>query len=326
MKHFKSEIYIELEGISKQYPVFSLFPPSRTYKQALEKINLTLEKSKVTCILGPNGAGKTTMLKIIADLVLPDSGRILRQQNNKSDVGFVTPNERSFYWRLSGRENLRFFASLSRIHGKEQKERVEAVIAETGISEFADTPYRQYSTGIKQRLNIARALISNPSLILLDEPTTHLDPLAKAEFWDFINTHIIKERNATVLLATHDLEEATILADQVAILNKGNIVTRGTIKDLQRQMNKDEKIVLKYDKSAQMDQIQNIIQNSKIESSTDDRFITLTSGDSESIHKIVLELAGRGLTPYSLDRETPSLLSIIAHHTGKESYKSGGFE
>jgi len=324
MKHSESEIFIDLQGISKQYPVFSLFPPKRSYKQALEDIHLKLEKGKVTCILGPNGAGKTTMLKIIADLVLPDSGKIQRQQNKKSDVGFVTPNERSFYWRLSGRENLRFFASLSRIHGEEQKKRVDAVIDETGISEFADTPYRQYSTGIKQRLNIARALLSNPSLILLDEPTTHLDPLAKAEFWDLINEKILKERNSTVLLATHDLEEATILADQVAILHKGNIVARGTIKDLQSQMNKDERIVLKYDKSVPMDSIQNIIDDSNIERSSDDRFITLSSRDNESINRIILELADKGHTPYSLDRQSPSLLSIIAHHTGTLSYKSGG--
>lgn len=326
MKHSESEIFIDMQRVSKQYPIFSLFPPKRSYKQALKEINLELEKGKVTCILGPNGAGKTTMLKIIANLVLPDSGKIQRQQNIKSGIGFVTPNERSFYWRLSGRENLRFFASLSHINGKEQKKRVEAVIEETGISEYADTPYRQYSTGIKQRLNIARALLSNPSLILLDEPTTHLDPLAKAEFWDFINKQIIKERNSTVLLATHDLEEATILADKVAILHSGNIVARGTIKNLQRQMNEDEKIVLKYEMSAHIDSIQYIIEKSNIECSIDDQFITLSSRDNDSIHKIILELAGRGYTPYSIDRQTPSLLSIISHHTGRLPNKSGGFE
>jgi ABC-2 type transport system ATP-binding protein len=200
--------------------------------QALADVSLGVPRRKVTCLLGPNGAGKTTLIKILSSLITPDSGEILYDgvpyerwdRSTQGKIGLVTPNDRSFYWRLTGRQNLEFFGSLYSLNGKALRKRVEEALLDSGLLEEADKPFRLYSSGMKQRLNIARALLGNPEIYLLDEPASHLDPLARVDFWEFVERTLIGKRSATVFLCTHDLEEARRLADQVAILDKGRIV------------------------------------------------------------------------------------------------------
>jgi ABC-2 type transport system ATP-binding protein len=223
----------ELTGVSKSFnqPMTNPFK-KRLKVQALADVSLRIPKRKVTCLLGPNGAGKTTLIKILSSLITPDTGGILYDgvpyerwdRSVQGKIGLVTPNDRSFYWRLTGRQNLAFFGSLHSLKGKALKERVEESLSDSRLLEDADKPYRLYSSGMKQRLNIARALLGDPEIYLLDEPASHLDPLARADFWDFIERTLIGKRSATVFLCTHDLEEARRLADQVAILDKGRIV------------------------------------------------------------------------------------------------------
>jgi len=142
-------------------------------------------------------------------------------------IGLVTPNERAFYWRLSGRENLRFYGSLHGFRGARLEKRVDEVLEEIGMTESASKPYRLYSAGMKQKLNIARALLGDPQLYLLDEPAAHLDPLAREEFRSFITETLVQRRGATVFLCTHDLEEARELAQEIVILDAGKVVAQG---------------------------------------------------------------------------------------------------
>jgi ABC-2 type transport system ATP-binding protein len=228
--------HFELIGVSKSFkqPVTNPFK-KRTSIQALTDVTFRIFRRKVTCLLGPNGAGKTTLIKILASLITPDSGQILCDQvplerldrSAQGRIGLVTPNDRSFYWRLTGRQNLMFFGSLYSLRGKSLKERVAESLADSGMTADADKPYRLYSSGMKQKLNIARALLGDPVLYLLDEPAAHLDPLARAEFWRFVEETLIEKRKATVFLCTHDLEEARRLADHLYILHKGRIVNDG---------------------------------------------------------------------------------------------------
>jgi ABC-2 type transport system ATP-binding protein len=232
---------LELESVSKSFkePLRNPFR-KRAAKRALEAVDLSIPRGQVTCLLGPNGAGKTTLLKILASLITPDSGSIRfdgvpREEWDRATqgrIGLVTPNERSFYWRLTGRQNLVFFGSLHSLTGRELKDRVAEAIVDSGIGNDADKPYRLYSSGMKQKLNIARALLGHPELYLLDEPATHLDPLAREDFWDFVTGNLIRKRGATVLLCTHDLEEARRVADYLIILDKGRVVEQGKPADL----------------------------------------------------------------------------------------------
>jgi ABC-2 type transport system ATP-binding protein len=255
MTQQEKENILELSGVSKSFKEPHANPfKKRPVKQALVEVDLAIPRHKVTCLLGPNGAGKTTLVKILASLITPDTGTILFNGISlerwdkaiQGKIGLVTPNERSFYWRLTGRRNLEFFGSLYSLGGKVLKDRVEEALAEIGILDAADKPYRLYSTGMKQKLNIARALIGNPDLYLLDEPASHLDPLARGDFWEFISRTLIGKRGATVFLCTHDLDEAGRLADMLVILDKGRVVEKGTLPELHALVSKPEELVMRY--------------------------------------------------------------------------------
>jgi ABC-2 type transport system ATP-binding protein len=246
---------IKLAGVSKAFrePLTNPFK-RRSFNQALTNVGLSIPRHRVSCLLGPNGAGKTTLLKILASLITPDSGTIFfdgvpQERWDKSiqgKIGLVTPNERSFYWRLTGRQNLLFFGSLHSLEGNALRERVEEALAETGMLDSADKPYRHYSSGMKQKLNIARALIGRPELYLLDEPATHLDPLAREEFWNFVLGTLIGKRGSTVFLCTHDLEEARRLADFLVILDRGRVVDSGTVPELGGALSGGGELEIRY--------------------------------------------------------------------------------
>ncbi len=154
--------------------------------KALDGVTLTIEKGEFLGIMGPSGSGKTTLLKIIATLILPNKGNVsingylLGKDDDeiKSLTGLVTSAERSFYWRLSGRQNLLFFACLQGLPKPDAAERVLAVLEQVDLQDVADGSFLTYSTGIRQRLSIARALLNKPRLLFLDEPTKGLDPIA----------------------------------------------------------------------------------------------------------------------------------------------------
>lgn len=228
--------FFTLRGVSKTFrlPRGNPFKP-RAAVRALDSVDLEVPRGEITCLLGPNGAGKTTLIKILADLITPDSGEIRhdglpaaeRRKELAGKIGLVTPNERSFYWRLSGRENLLFFGRLHGYRGRELASRVDRALEETGMQADQKTQYRLYSAGAKQKLNIARALLGDGELYLLDEPAAHLDPVAREEFRAFVRETLVGKRGAAVFLCTHDLEEATVLADRLAILDSGRVVAHG---------------------------------------------------------------------------------------------------
>ncbi len=191
-------------------------------------------------LLGPNGAGKTTLIKILSTLVTPDEGTgsiaglCLHSQAMaiKSKIGMVNTNDRTFYWRLSGRENLSFFATLYNISGKLQKERIHDVLQLTDMEEKAEFKFMSYSAGQKQRLAIARALLANPEILLMDEATTSLDPIACKKLLKFTKETLVKKKQRTVIWCTHNLHEAEEICDSVTILNGGNLLYNGTFQGI----------------------------------------------------------------------------------------------
>lgn len=194
--------------------------------RALEDISLTVKRGEVLVLLGPNGSGKTTMLKLVSTMLLPDRGRVLVEGQQDSQlvrrhVGFAVAAERSFFPRLSARENLDFFAALDNVPRKSRSQRVDAMLQRVGLSEAGDTLVMKFSSGMYQRLGIARALIKEPSIILLDEPTRSLDPASAGHFWNLVRE--LPGHGATVLLATHTFSEAVAVGDNVAVLLGGQL-------------------------------------------------------------------------------------------------------
>jgi ABC-2 type transport system ATP-binding protein len=230
--------------IAKRYRelVLAPFRPRKVFT-ALKSVDLEVDEGDRIAVLGPNGAGKTTFLKLVGGLLLPSEGEILVNSHNtlyhnaaaRKSVGFVMNEERSFFWRLTGRQNLEFFAALDNLSGANLKERSQELIRFVGLEAHIDQPVATYSSGTKQRLAIARGLIAEPDVLILDEPTRTLDPVACEELIDLINERLHKTSRKTILIATHRLEEAMKLCNKVLIINQGRAVAFNRISDLTEQ-------------------------------------------------------------------------------------------
>lgn len=210
----------------------------------LDGVNIKVREGEVLCLMGPNAAGKSTLIKILCTLILPSEGNayingydvVKEGQKARSSIGFVTTDERSFYWRLSGRENLQFFATLHNLPRTKVKARVDELLDVVHLKNRADEPFLNYSAGMKQRMAIARGLLNDPIVLFMDEPTRSLDPAAAKNLRDFIKDHIVGERGKTVFISTHQLDEAEQLCDQVAILDGGRIKVQGSPTELKESL------------------------------------------------------------------------------------------
>jgi ABC-2 type transport system ATP-binding protein len=239
---------ISAEHLSKNYPsplsLSSLLYFDRKKAApvpALRDISFSLHKGKILAILGKNGAGKTTLLKILATLIIPENGkaRIKNYQLGKNDdairalIGFApSPSERSFYWRLTGRQNLVFFASLYGLSKTIATARIRELFDIFGI-DYADRRFDGYSTGMQQKFSLMRALLHDPEILLLDEPTKSLDFTASLETSQFIK-QLAEKTGKTVLFTTHRIDEAKDLADIFLLLHKGKCAGLGSLEELQR--------------------------------------------------------------------------------------------
>lgn len=232
---------IRIDNVSMYYPVprklkellVQPFKRNPKYK-ALFEISLDIKTGERLAFLGPNGAGKTTLLKLVGGLLYPTEGNIYVNGFNtitdnarsRRSVGFVLNEERSFYWRLTGVQNLQFFGALDNLEGKELKQAIELLISLVGLEEFAHKLVATYSSGMKQRLAIARGLLANPDILILDEPTKALDPEAVDDIKDIIVNRIHKSKERTMLIATHNFGEAEALCDKICILKKGVLLSQ----------------------------------------------------------------------------------------------------
>jgi len=207
---------------------------------ALAGVSLDIHPGEVFGILGPNGAGKTTLLKILAGLVVPTGGTAtvggldVRHHDRavRRLIGFASSDERSFYWRLSGRENLEFFARLYGLHGRDAGRRTAALIGDLDLGGDASRPFMDLSSGMKQRFIIARALLHDPPIVCLDEPTRSLDPIAAKHVRALISATLRGRSGKTILLATHNLQEAEQICDRVVVLDHGRVLRQGSVAEI----------------------------------------------------------------------------------------------
>ncbi len=226
---------VKLDGIAKQYvPPWQLGARNRQQRtvRALEKVSLSISRGEICGLLGINGAGKTTLLKILATLILPDEGSgaiggidlIRFPLQVKAQIGLVTTNDRSFYWRLTAGENLEFFAALHGLKRPKKRERISELFALIDMEAQMHQPFMTLSTGQRQRLAIARALLADPGVMLFDEPTSGLDPVAAKKLRGFVRDTLVRQQGKTVVWCTHNLHEAEQVCDRVVVLHQGRIV------------------------------------------------------------------------------------------------------
>jgi len=225
---------IQLQNISQQFGKL----------QVLDSLSLDLEKGEVLGLFGHNGAGKTTSMKIILGLLKPTSGQIkvFGQDPYHSDfhhyryrIGFL-PENVSFYQQLTGKEVLTFFAKLKRV----SKSRCNELLEQVGLTAAANRKVKTYSKGMKQRLGLAQAILTEPALLLLDEPTVGLDPIATQEFYEIVDR--LKSTGCSIILCSHVLPGVEKHIDKVAILSQGKLAAYGSIPELRKQTSLTTKI------------------------------------------------------------------------------------
>ncbi len=219
---------------------------------AVDHINLTVKKGELFGLLGPNGAGKTTLVKMLCTLLPPDGGTALingfdivkQQMQVKRSLGTLfSVGERGFFWRLNGYRNLEFFAAIYNVPRQKRRERILEVLKLVGLENNAYMPFQKYSGGMKRKLALARTLLPDPPIIMLDEPTTGLDAISSRTIRDFVQ-QTVKETGKTVLYTTHYIEEAAQICTKIGILKQGKIVAFDSPEALKAKIKKDEQIEL----------------------------------------------------------------------------------
>ncbi len=289
---------------------------------ALRGIDGFIERGKLYSLLGPNGAGKTTLLKIISTLILPNKGEVYVDGNSiykdsnkiRSLIGLVQSDERSFYWRLSGRQNLEFYGTLQNIPKSDLKGRIDEVLVMLGLEEAQDRQFQTYSTGMRQKLAIARGLLHKPEIIILDEPTRSLDPVVAAQIRGFIIDDLIKKQGKTIILATHNLSEAESLSDKLAIINKGKIVAEGSVRELSMRFNQRIEVEFRFKEQLEGEVLKNLPSNAEYIS---DDLLLKCYLDKEEEYSSFLKYVLSILPPCEIEKKSLSLEEIFARLVDK---------
>ncbi len=257
--HGDRPIAVAISNLAKIYPVPFLRLKKflrRKFKQpveALGNVSFNVHDGEIFGLIGPNGAGKTTLTKIIATLVQPTSGQVTVKGHDsvrddeivRRNVGLAGAEERSFYFRLTAEQNLLFFARLYGLSGSRARQRINELLALFELEELRARRYAELSTGNKQRLSVARAMLANPPVLLLDEPTRSLDPLAAARMRAAIRS-LAQSEGRTVFLTSHNLAEVEELCDRVAIIGKGTIHALDTPAKLRAMHTEEEQVSIGF--------------------------------------------------------------------------------
>jgi ABC-2 type transport system ATP-binding protein len=212
--------------------------------RALEDVNLQVAPGEIVCMMGPNGAGKSTLARILGGLLLPSSGRATIAGHDaaagapglRRSVSFIVGDERSFHYGVSGRENLRYYAALHGLDAAAGRRRADELLERVGLAAAADRRYREYSRGMRQRLAVARGLLGEPQVLLLDEPTLGLDPVGARDLRTFLRDDMIRAAGRTALVCSNDPAEARALADRVLFLAGGRLVNESSPAHIEREL------------------------------------------------------------------------------------------
>lgn len=320
---------VSIENLSKTYPVS--FPrlkrffrlPVNQPVEALKKVSFEIAEGEIFGLIGSNGAGKTTLTKIIATLVQPTAGKVTvkgfdsvkNEVKVRSLIGLATAEERSFYWRLTSEQNMLFFARLYGMNNKSARNRISEIFERLQLTELRRRRFSELSTGNKQRLAVARALLTNPPVLLLDEPTRSLDPLAAANMRELI----LSLENVSILLTSHNLSEVEELCRRVAIISKGEIRALDSPKNLRLKHKQTQrvKITLKNISAAALEKIlPSRLENPKTENHQETLSLSFTrDGEDELLGGTILLLTQNGARILDVETEKPTLLDVL------ESYR-----
>ena len=298
------------------------FKSRKTEVEAVRGVDLSVGTGEIFGFLGPNGAGKTTTLRMLATLLTPTSGEATiagadlgrEPQTVRERIGYV-PQGGSTDPAETGRGELVIQGRLYGMNKADAEKRAAEVLSTLDLEEAADRSIGTYSGGMKRRLDVGLGIIHTPAVLFLDEPTTGLDPQARARMWDEIRR--LREQGTTVFLTTHYLEEADALADRLAIIDHGEIVAKGTADELKRQVAGD---VITLGVNGSMDRVLETVRLQPFvrEATGEDGFVRLYVDRGETAVPLILRLLdGAGLEAASIALNRPSLDDVFLRQTGR---------
>ncbi len=335
-----TELAIQAKGVTKTFRPRRRSPfavlrreAKKPATQALHGVDLVVRKGEFFGLLGPNGAGKTTLVKILSTLLLPTEGTVhIAGHDVETDadiirrkVGVVLGGDRALYWRLTARENLWYFSQLYDMPRDDALLAIERVLKEVNLTDRADDRVENYSKGMKQRLHIARGLLTDPEILLLDEPTIGLDPHAARSLRTLVR-RLVDEHGRTVVLTTHYLYEADELCDRIAFISKGEIVALGTSAELKAEHAGGAALSVRVRKApAELaDRLRAVagvttLTNHEVRDAADQTEYRLTGPGVEAAAPLVaaeVARAGAGLLAIRVD--APTLEDVFVALTGEE--------
>lgn len=303
---------LSLEGISKSYGDL----------KAVDNISINVEKGEITGLLGPNGAGKSTTISMISTLFKPDQGDILYDEKSiiKNPKSFqkvlgVVPQEIALYEDFTGYENLKFFGSLYHLSGKELKNKIDEIAEIIGIKSRLKDKVKEYSGGMKRRLNIGVALLHSPELLILDEPTVGIDPQSRNHILSAIKD--LNEKGMTVIYTTHYMEEVEAICSYINIMDEGKIIASGTKEELYEILSDKNQVLVTFDEKPADEIISSLKSKPYVDElvQKENAFEIITN---EKVKLSELISVFNGSEILSIDVKKPNLESVFLHLTGKE--------
>ncbi len=305
----------------RRSPIIALDAVGKRYgaKQVLDDISFAVPPGACVALLGHNGAGKTTLIKLMLGLTRPSSGRLSVLDLDPGDrsavalrgqIGFL-PENVSFHQALTGRETAHFYARLLGV----PRAAADALLERVGLADAAGGRVRTYSKGMRQRLGLAQALLGAPRLLLLDEPTTGLDPALRRQFYALVAEH--RRAGATALICSHSLSEIEAHADLIGILQRGRLVAFGTLDALRRQAGLPSLIRVTAAPGQAAELARQIGEAAQL-TYVNDRTFDLACLDGEKM-QVIRRLAALGEPVHDLDIAPPQLEQIYAHFTDREA-------
>lgn len=324
------ETAIEIENLTKVYQKLTIlrFRSRNEPVAAVDNVTLTVGKGELFGLLGPNGAGKTTLVKMLCTLILPSSGTAKIAGSDLADAhairaktGLVVSDERSFFWRLTARRNLDFFSNLYGLHGQRSRDRIHTVLQEVDLLDRADQEFSSLSSGMRQRLAIARALLHEPQILFLDEPTRSLDPISTRRMHKLI-LRLLHQKAMTVFLITHDLAEAEKLCHRVALMHRAKIRKIGHPEALRRHLDpkRNYKLTCNLPQSIDLGRLRDHVPSLRYLPSSDSRLqseLRFQAGENEGELTAVVDfLRQENIQISTIEGAPPTLEEVFAHYTG----------
>jgi len=292
--------------------------------RAVDGVSFDVAKGELFGLLGPNGAGKTTTMSMLSGLLAPDEGRILvdgvdlarEPLKVKAKLG-VVPQEPALYESLSARENLRFWGGLYGLGGADLARAVDRVLELVGLGERAKDPIKQYSGGMKRRVNLALGLVHSPRAVLMDEPTVGIDPQARVNVLEAVKQ--VAAAGTTVIYTTHYLDEVEMLCDRIAIMDHGKILAEGTLDDLKSRVGGRDIVTVRgaFDAAAILPRV-DTLPGVQVTAAESGRLVLSVEGSGRGAVELLGRVLADGLSIDGISIQPPSLNTLFLNLTGRE--------